>query len=237
MLPGLRDGDPAGGLPKAALHPHVAIQGMGGGGQVAAGGATAWRYGPAALALLACLVPFAARAAERYPLDPRYGSIAVTVRDLGLFHSTATFARYAGRLTLDLADPAATRIAVIVAAESLRMSWAGGATLMRSAAFLDVAQHKVIRFESQAVTADGPGRYLVRGQLELRGVTRPIVFAARLKQVSQDPATGRRVENFALTGHLDRRDFGMTADPLVIANQVAIAIEARVTLGPAAPGG
>lgn len=204
---------------------------------MAAGDRMVRRYGPAALVLLACLAPVVARAAERFPLDPRYGSIAVTVRDLGLFHTTATFARYAGRLTLDLADPTATRIAVTVAAGSLHMSWARGAALMRSAAFLDVTRHKVIRFESQGVTADGPGRYLVHGQLELRGVTRPIVFAARLRQVSRDPATGRRVEDFALTGHLDRRDFGMTADPLIIANQVAIAIEARVTLGPAAPGG
>ncbi|MBW4090150.1 MAG: YceI family protein [Proteobacteria bacterium] len=195
------------------------------------------RYGRVALVLLAGLAPGAARAADHFPLDPRYGRIAVTVRDLGLFHTTATFARFAGRLTLDLDHPGATRIAVTVAADSLHMSWARGAALMRSAAFLDVARHKAIRFASQAVTPDGPGRYLVRGQLELRGVTRPIVFAARLREVSRDPATGRRVERFTLTGHLDRRDFGMTADPLIIANRVALAIEARVTLGPALPGG
>jgi polyisoprenoid-binding protein YceI len=195
------------------------------------------RYGRVALVLLAGLAPGAARAADHFPLDPRYGSIAVTVRDLGLFHTTATFAHYAGQLTLDLDHPAATRISVTVAANSLRMSWARGAALMRSAAFLDVARHEVIRFESQAVIPDGPGHYLVHGQLGLRGITRPIVFVARVRQVSQDPATGQRVERFTLTGHLDRRDFGMTADPLIIANRVALAIEARVTLGPALPGG
>ena len=108
--------------------------------------------------------------------------------------------------------------------------------MLRSADFFDVGRYPAIRFTSSAIAADGPGRYLVRGQIEIRGVTRPIELAATLVHAARDPASGARIDDFTVTGSLDRRAFGMTADPLFISNLVAIPIHARIILGPAAGG-
>ena len=190
------------------------------------------RRGAAAALLLAAIAAGPARAADRFQLDQRYGTIAFTVSNLGLFRSHGAFARFAGRLTLDAADPTATSIGVTVAAESVRTPWAQETDMLRSADFFDVARYKQIRFQSEAVRPAGPGRYAIAGQLTLRGVTRPITLAARLVHATTDPATGRQIDDFVVTGTLSRKDFGMTADPLFIADRVGIDIHARIVLAP-----
>ena len=193
------------------------------------------RIGAAAALLLAAIAAGPARATERFQLDQRYGTIAFTVSNLGLFRSHGAFARFAGRLTLDGADPAATRIGVTVAARSVRTPWAQETQMLRSADFFDVARYKRIRFESETVRPAGPGRYAIAGRLTLRGITRPIALAARLIQATADPATGRQIDDFVVTGTLSRKDFGMTADPLFIADRVGIDIHARIVLAQPIP--
>ncbi|MGH7042950.1 MAG: YceI family protein, partial [Acetobacteraceae bacterium] len=119
---------------------------------------------------------------------------------------------------------------------SVHAHWQRQTSLLRSAAFLDVADYPVIRFASRAITADGPGRYLVRGQIEIRGVTRPIVLTARLLPAAHAPAGRGQIEEFVVTGRLDRRAFGMTADSLLVSDQVELAIHARIILGSAHGG-
>ncbi len=189
------------------------------------------------LALLAGVIaPRAGRAADLFRLDQRFGSIAFTVSNLGLFSARGDFARFVGRLTLDAADPAATRIAVTVAADSVHTPWDQETAMLRSADFFDVARFKDIRFVSRSVRPEGPGRYRISGTLHLRGQTRPIVLMAKLVHAARDPATGRQIDDFIVTGAVSRRAFGMTADPLFIADKVRIAIEARVILSPSHGG-
>lgn len=190
----------------------------------------------AALALAVALAPSLARAADTFQLDQRFGTIAFTVSNLGLFEARGDFARFVGRLALDPADPAATRIAVTVQAASVHTPWDQETAMLRSADFFDVARHKLIRFESRSVHPTGPGRYAIAGTLRLRGQARPITLMARLVHAARDPATGRQIDDFIVTGQLSRRSFGMTADPLFIADRVRIAIEARIILSPAHGG-
>jgi len=70
---------------------------------------------------------------------------------------------------------------------------------MLSPDVLDVARFPQIRFESTDVQQAGPGRLLVRGQLSLHGVTRPVM-------VNVQAADGRYIGNVSLK----QRDYGIT---------------------------
>ncbi|MDE2007893.1 MAG: YceI family protein [Rhodospirillales bacterium] len=183
---------------------------------------------------LALLAAGPARAADGqyFRLDQRFGRIAFTVSNLGLFRARGEFARFVGALTLDPADPADTKIDVTVAADSVRTPWDQETAMLRSADFFDVARYKAIRFVSRAVRAVGSGRYRIDGTLSLRGRSSPIALDAKLVHAARDPGTGRQIDDFVIRGTLSRRAFGMTADPLFIADTVRLAIEARVILDP-----
>ena len=195
------------------------------------------RAGSAALLALALLLPAVpARAAETFQLDQRYATIAFSVGNLGLFRSTGDFARFVGHLTIDLADPTATRIAVTIDTTSLQTPWDNETQMLRSPDFFDVTRYPEIHFTSRAVTSAGPGRYRVQGQISIRGITRPMTLNAKLIHESRDPATGKQIDDFIVTGELDRRAFGMTANPLIIADHVKIDIHARIILDRARGG-
>ncbi|MGC8475489.1 MAG: YceI family protein [Acetobacteraceae bacterium] len=192
-------------------------------------------FGLAGLALLALAGAMPAHAAELFRLDQRFGSIGFSVSNLGLFRAHGDFGRFTGTLRIDPAAPDATDIAVTVAARSVHSGWAQETAMLRSADFFDVARYPAIRFHSRAVRADGVHRYLIQGNLTLRGQTRPVVLHAHLVRAARN-AAGQQIDDFVVTGAVSRRAFGMTADPLFIADKVRLVIHARVILG-SGPGG
>jgi polyisoprenoid-binding protein YceI len=168
---------------------------------------------------------------ELYSLDQRFGGIAFSVSHLGLFSSQGQFRRFGASLLLDARHPERTRISVDVDATSVDMPWQEGTAMVRSPDFFDVQRYPKVRFTSTSVETVAPDRYVVRGRIEIRGVTQPLVLHARMVGRHPDPARGAEVADFVVTGTLRRSAFGMTADRAFISDKVDITISARIQLG------
>lgn len=185
--------------------------------------------------LLAASLP--ARAAQLYTIDQRFGKIGFTVRHLGLFSSQGDFSRFGGELTIDPAHPEQTRVTVQVDAASVEVPWQDGTALLRSPPYFDVVHFPVVRFTSTDIVVIDAARYQVRGTLELRGISRPLVLEASLLDRHPDPASGGDVADFVVHGTLDRSDFGMTADRVFISDRVELRINARIRIDAAPHAG
>ena len=183
--------------------------------------------------LLWCSALLAGTAAEvpaRYAIDQHFGSIEFSVSTFGLFSSRGGFQRFSGTLSLDFAQPQQTQIAVVVDADSISMPWEAATQRLHSPAYFDVAHYKEIRFNSSHVVPVGPHQYRIDGVMEIRGVTRPQTFEARLVRLRPGTAPDTTVADFVVTGEVRRSDFGMTADQPLISNRVHVMIHARITL-------
>ena len=77
--------------------------------------------------------------------------------------------------------------------------------MMRSPDYLDAAGHPTITFELDKLTRTSDDTADVAGRVTLRGVTRPVRLTAKVI------AFGEARADFAITGQIDRRDFGSTA--------------------------
>ena len=178
---------------------------------------------PGALALLGLvgpLGPTCAQASALYTIDPHTGRIEFTVSHLGLFHSHGEFSLFDSKLTIDNQHPERTAINVVIHIGSLTMAWENAADLLRSAAFFDAAHYPDARFTSTAIVPVSANHYIVKGNLEVRGVTRPIELDANLVEQHLDTQTGTEVGNFVVQGHLQRSAFGMTADSYFTSDRV-----------------
>ncbi len=195
------------------------------------------RHALVCLALAGLCAPAAGRAEQLYSIDQRVGDIAFSVGHLGLFRSEGEFRRFDGRLTIDLARPDRTKIAVEVAAGSVDMAWQDAAAMLRSPDFFDVAHYPEVRFRSTAVEPLTPGRYRVRGLLEIRGITQPLVLDARLVGRHVDRERKAEIADFVVSGELRRSAFGMTADAIFISDIVRLTINARIQLDTRSGGG
>jgi polyisoprenoid-binding protein YceI len=192
------------------------------------------------LLLLLALAPLAAalpvRAADRYTIDRHSGRIEFSVSHLGMFSSRGEFTQFDSRLMIDQAHPENTTVAVTIHVDSVSMSWANAADLLRSAQFFDAARYPEARFTSTAVVPVSADHYTVRGVLELHGVKQSIELDAGLVDRHFDPATKSEVADFVVHGQLQRSAFGITAEATFISDRVDLSILARLILAEPAHG-
>ena len=75
---------------------------------------------------------------------------------------------------------------------------------LKSADFFDAASHPEIKFTSTSGIQDGK----LAGDLEIRGVSKPVVLDVDFGGVIQDPY-GLQRAGFEISGKINRKDFGL----------------------------
>lgn len=80
-------------------------------------------------------------------------------------------------------------------------------THLQSPDFFDVARHPEIRFESASLEADGDD-LVVRGDLTIKGITKPVELRGRFLGTGTDLLGSDRIA-LELSGTVDRTDFGL----------------------------
>lgn len=153
--------------------------------------------------------PLAVPATGRYRIDPGRSAVSFTTRHLfGLAPVRGTFALREG--IIEVARPLeASRVEARVAASSFRTGNPARDAAVRSPRLLDAATYPTIAFTATALAEGGApagadGQWRVRGELEVRGVTRPV--EASIGAVAADGP----VLTAAARLTVDRYAFGLT---------------------------
>jgi polyisoprenoid-binding protein YceI len=169
------------------------------------------------LPLAAGAVPGAVPRADPGPLaldvTPACCAITFTAYAFGLFPIEGRFARFDGRLVYDPAGGGAARAEARIDADSLSLDAGPIEADVKAPHFLDVGRFPLILF-SAAAAAD-PASATLAGLLTIKGVTRPVA----LSLVARDG----RVTAEAM---ISRREFGITARPVLAGDRVAITVTA-----------
>ena len=167
-----------------------------------------------AVAQGAAAVPTEARAGA-YKLDKAHASLLFRVNHLGFSNYTARFRRFDADLRFDPAKPAAMSVSAMIDPSSIETDYPDPATLdfnaeLRGSKFLDTVKFPAITFRSTAVELTGANTALVKGELGLHGVTRPmtldVTFNGGYAGHPMDPQS--RI-GFSARGVLKRSEFGM----------------------------
>lgn len=161
------------------------------------------------LAALALTAPLSA-SAQDWAIDPSHTSILFEVDHLGFSTVKGTFREFDAEVTFDPDNVAATTVTFTVDAASVDTFWAARDEHVRTADFLDVANHPEITFVSKSVTLDGDTAATVVGDLTIRGITQEITLEGTLNQIGENPfVPGQEIAGFTLTGEIDRTAFGI----------------------------
>jgi polyisoprenoid-binding protein YceI len=112
---------------------------------------------------------------------------------------------------------------------------------LKSADFFDAPTFPTITFKSTKVEKAGKGKFKVRGDLTMHGVTKPIVLMVEGPSPSIKDPFGRTVRGVMATGKLDRKDWGMTwnkaldSGGFVVSDEVKLDLNAELAERAAAP--
>jgi len=183
----------------------------------------------AALLLATGLAAHAAPSAtsQSFVLDAATSQISARVAFFGIASKTAQFPEASGTIVLDPGHPESIDLNVTLNARALRAGDRVTLARLKGPNFFDVERFPTVRFIGHSMRMTGSQTALVTGELTARGITRTEVLGVRFDQAPASN-TGREAISFSSTMAINRRNYGMTAYPLVVGNKVTITIRARM---------
>lgn len=160
-----------------------------------------------------------------YEIDTAASTVRFRTRTVfGLFPVRGTFGISRGRITV--AEPVdASSVEVTVRADSFDSGLGRRDRHVMSADYLDAARHPEIGFRGREVTRSTTGTPVLRGELTVRGVTRPVDVT-----VGAVLLNGRRL-TVEGTATVDRYAFGVTTAKGMTGRrlEMELAVEALAT--------
>ena len=168
-------------------------------------------------------------------IDPLHTSLAFEARHAVVTRMRGRFRKLAGNFTI-AERPEDSSVAVTIDAASIDTNHPVADEHLRGENYLDVATFPELTFSSTTVEHQDGDRWLVTGDLTIKGVSRPIVLDAMLNGVVPMPYGSKAKLGFTATGSFDRRDYGMDFNiPLpgggvVVGNEVLLTLDVEADL-------
>jgi len=183
-------------------------------------------------AIFLLLLPSLAMA-EPWYLDRAQTSVKVKVGYAGTSGVTVDFRSIGGAIDFDETRPEQARAKIQVASQHVETGLGLVNRLVRSEDYLDAAGHPHITFQLDRVEPTSERSANIHGRITLRGVTRPIVFAADVFSFGpRQGGTDIFEAGFKMRGQIDRRDFGSTAGQPQVSTLLPISIRLVMTSKP-----
>lgn len=95
--------------------------------------------------------------------------------------------------------------------------------------FFDAANHPKISFQSTEVKKKDADSFVLKGDLTIRGTTKPVELNVEYAGVTVDP-WGQTKAGFELSGKINRKDFGLTWSATTEAGGLVVSDDVRLIL-------
>ena len=170
----------------------------------------------------------------QWQLDPAHSAAHFSVRHLMISNVRGEFGKVSGNVVLDPSDPTKSTVEVSVDTATIDTREPQRDEHLRSADFLDVANHPAITFRSKRITAAGADRFKVTGDLTIRGTTREVTLDVEGPTPPIKDPWGNVRTGVSATTKINRKDFGLVWNALtetggvVVGDEVSITFEAEL---------
>jgi polyisoprenoid-binding protein YceI len=169
--------------------------------------------------------------AGTYALDSSHSEVGFAVRHVMVSKVRGRFSDVAGTIEIG-ENPLESSVAVTIQTASIDTRDEQRDGHLRSDDFFAVESHPTMTYVSRSVRAEGKGRYVVDGDLTIKGVSQPVPLELTFEGGATDPWGGVRI-GFSAKAELDREAYGLTWNQaletggVLVGKKIAIEIEAE----------
>ena len=173
--------------------------------------------------------------AGTYVIDPAHSEVGFIARHLVGTKVRGRFSEAQGTFTV-AENPEESSLRASVEAASIDTNNAMRDDHLRTNDFLDVPNHPTISLTSVGLRREDDTRWVMTGELTIRGVTKPVDFHVEYLGEGPSMQEGKTVVAFEATAEIDRRDFGVSFNhslldgSVVVGNKVVIELEVEASL-------
>jgi polyisoprenoid-binding protein YceI len=166
----------------------------------------------------------------QWQIDPAHSAAHFSVRHLMISNVRGEFTKISGSALINLADPAKSTVEITIEAASVNTREPQRDDHLRSADFLDVANHPTLTFRSKRVEALGAENFKLTGDLTIHGVTKEVTFDVEGPTASVKDPWGNIRAGVAASAKINRKDFGLVWNALTEAGGVVVGDEVKITI-------
>ena len=168
--------------------------------------------------------------AVEWQIDPVHSAAHFSVRHLMISNVRGEFTKLTGSARTDRADPTKSTVEAVIEAASINTREPQRDDHLRSADFLDVANHPQLTFRSKRITFLEPEHYTMTGDLTIRGVTKEVALDVEGPTPPiKDPYGNTRV-GIAASTKINRKDFGLVWNAVVEVGGVMVGDEVKISI-------
>ena len=186
-------------------------------------------------------VAYAPIPAGDYKIDPAHSRIGFAVRHLEINWVEGRFKEFQGTIHYDDKDMTKSTVEFTAKVASVDTEVEARDKHLRTADFFDAEKYPELTFKSTGVERKGKGGYVLRGDLTMKGVTKPVALPFNVAGAVKDPWGNTRFGVEAET-KINRRDFGINygnafAGGLDVGNEVTVTLQLEAVLPGPKPAG
>ena len=159
-----------------------------------------------------------------YKVDGGHTQVVFAWDHMGFTNNMGTIAEPTGTLTLDKANPSASKVSVEFAIANLRTGVAKLDEHLMKADFFDAAKFPTATFVSTSVKPEGATGAEITGNLTIKGITKPVTLDAEFYGAGANPMNKQENVGFVATGSIKRSEFGMGYAVPVVGDAIELKI-------------
>ncbi len=165
----------------------------------------------------------------KWIIDPAHSEIHFKIRHLVISTVTGSFKKFEGEVEAEKEDFTDAKIKFSADVDSIDTNADQRDDHLKSEDFFDAANHPKLTFTSTEVIKKSDSDYKVKGDLTIRGITKPVELNVEFGGITKDPY-GQTKAGFEITGKINRHDFGLKWNAVTEAGGLVVSDEVKLIL-------
>ena len=168
-------------------------------------------------------------ASGTWTIDASHTNVGFSVRHAMVAKVRGSFTDVEGTITIDGDNPASSSTNVTIKTDSFDSKNEDRDAHIKSDDFLSVETFPTITFASTELVEKSSDEFVLRGDLTVKDVTKPVELEVEYVGVHGDPWGGTRV-GFEASTEISREEFGLTWNVALEAGGVLVGDKVKITL-------
>jgi polyisoprenoid-binding protein YceI len=163
----------------------------------------------------------------KWNLDPTHSEIGFKVKHMMITNVSGAFGKFNADVQTEGDDFATAEINFAADLDSISTGNADRDNHLKSGDFFDAARYPQLSFASTALQKKDEGNFVLRGNLTVRDVTKPVAFNVEFGGIAKDP-WGNEKAGFTVTGKINRTDFNLNWNAALETGGVLVSEDVRL---------
>jgi polyisoprenoid-binding protein YceI len=156
-----------------------------------------------------------------WTIDPLHSEVLFKIKHLVISTVTGSFTKFEGLVHTTGDEFENAQISLTIDVNSIHTGQEQRDVHLKNSDFFEIEQYPVISFRSTSFIRTGSDKFLLKGDLTMKGVTKEVTLDVEYGGMEKDHF-GNIKAGFEVSGVINRKDFGLTFNALTESGGLAL---------------